>query len=65
MYGKGLMLGLKCKVSNILLCQEFRKKGLLVVPAANNVLRLLPPLNISKKEATIAINKINEVVSGL
>ena len=64
-FGKGLMLGIKCKVSNILLCQEFRKKGLLVVPAANNVLRLLPPLNISKKEATIAINKINEVVSGL
>ena len=42
---------------------DLRKKGLLVVPASNNVVRLLPPLNINKKEAKKAISIISEVVS--
>ena len=42
-----------------------REKGLLVVPASNNVIRLLPPLNITKKEAQKAIDIINEAVNEL
>ena len=60
--GKGLMLGIKCIIKNTDLCEKLRKKGLLVVPAANNVVRLLPPLNITRIEAKIAISKIKDVM---
>lgn len=62
-FGKGLMLGIKCKVPNSDLAIKLREKKLLVVPASNNVIRLLPPLNITKKEAKIAISIINEAVN--
>ena len=62
-FGKGLMIGIKCRKSNLDLTKDLRKKGLLVVPASNNVVRLLPPLNINKKEAKKAISIISEVVS--
>ena len=60
--GKGLMLGIKCIMSNTDLCKKLRERGLLVVPAANNVVRLLPPLNITRVEAKIAISIIKEVM---
>lgn len=44
--GKGLMLGLKCQVPNGEMVQRLRAEGLLTVPAADNVVRLLPPLII-------------------
>ena len=59
------MLGIKCSVPNSDLAGTLREKGLLVVPAANNVIRLLPPLNITKKEAQKAIDIINEAVNAL
>ena len=55
-YGKGLMLGLGCKISNVKLNETAREKGLLLVPAANNVLRLLPPLNVKKTEINLALD---------
>ena len=64
-FGKGLMLGIKCSVPNSDLAKILREKGLLVVPASNNVIRLLPPLNITKKEAQKAIDIINEAVNDL
>ena len=57
------MLGLKCKVSNIEFVEKLREKRLLVVPAANNVIRLLPPLNISREETDQALDSIREVMS--
>ncbi len=62
-YGKGLMIGIKCRISNLDICSDFRSKGLLAVPASNNVIRLLPPLNIKMNEAKLAIKMINEALS--
>ncbi len=62
-YGKGLMIGIKCHVSNQDLTKLLRDKQLLVVPASNNVIRLLPPLNITKKEAKKAVLIIKEALS--
>jgi len=59
------MLGIKCSVPNSDLAKILREKGLLVVTASNNVIRLLPPLNITKKEAQKAIDIINEAVNDL
>src|SRR3546814_15216093 len=41
--GTGLMLGLKCVVTNTDLVARLREEGLLTVGAAENVVRLLTP----------------------
>ena len=44
--GSGLMLGLRCRVSNNEVVNAGYDVGILTVPAAENVVRLLPALNI-------------------
>ena len=61
--GIGLMLGLKCAVSNTELLNELRDQGLLLVKAGDNVLRLLPPLNVSAAEEDEAIEILYRVAS--
>ena len=39
-----------------------REKGLLLVGAAENTIRLLPPLNTSKKEIDQAFGILSEVI---
>jgi acetylornithine/N-succinyldiaminopimelate aminotransferase len=53
--GQGLMLGLKTRVPNTEFVTAARKKGLLVVGAGDNVVRLLPPLIIEEREVREAI----------
>ena len=57
--GSGLMLGLKCKPA----VGEVVKAGydnlVITVPAGDNVLRLLPPLNLSEEEAAEAIKRLD------
>ena len=48
--GMGLMLGLKCGLANTLLVERLFANGLLAVPAADNAVRLLPPLIVSTEE---------------
>ena len=60
--GKGLMLGIKCKISNIDLCEELRNEGLLTVVSGDNILRLLPPLNIELEHIDICVNIISKVL---
>jgi len=48
--GSGLMLGLKCKPVNIDVVNAGYDNMLITVAAADNVIRLLPPLNISDAE---------------
>lgn len=49
--GQGLMLGLKMKVPNGDFIAAARDAGLIVLPAGDNVVRLLPPLTLSEEEA--------------
>ena len=49
--GEGLMLGLKCRVPNAEVVRAGYDARVLVVPAADNVVRLLPPLNLTEAEA--------------
>jgi acetylornithine/N-succinyldiaminopimelate aminotransferase len=55
--GEGLMLGVKCKVPNSEVANACIDNGLLVVPAGDNVIRLLPPLTITTKEVGEAMNR--------
>lgn len=59
--GIGLMVGIKCKVENTLLLAALRNEGLLVGKAGDNVVRILPPLNVSKTEIDEACQKIELV----
>jgi len=56
--GQGLMLGLKCKVTNQALLQSLAAQHLLTVQAGDNVVRLLPPLIVGEAEVDEACAKI-------
>lgn len=56
--GKELILGIECvdAVGDVIL--QLQKEGLLVLVAGPNVIRLLPPLIVSKEEIEIAVKKL-------
>ncbi len=45
------------------LTQRLKDNKLLTIRAAENVIRILPPLNVKKEEINIAINIIKKVCS--
>ncbi|MGJ8602672.1 MAG: aspartate aminotransferase family protein [Marivita sp.] len=57
--GLGLMLGLQCKIAPIDLVKAGYECGVITVPAADNVVRLLPPLTISEDEISEAVNRLD------
>tara|TARA_A100001011_G_scaffold28037_1_gene27304 strand:+ start:111 stop:815 length:705 start_codon:yes stop_codon:yes gene_type:complete len=59
--GVGLMLGLKCKVKTSTVIEAAYENSLLLVPAADNVVRILPPLNINEKELTFAMERLRKM----
>ncbi len=58
--GTGLMLGLKCKAANTDILKAAYDAALIMVPAADNVLRILPPLTISDDEINQALQRLEE-----
>jgi acetylornithine/N-succinyldiaminopimelate aminotransferase len=56
--GAGLMLGMKCRVSNMTLQNAFMAEGLLSVAAGDNVIRLVPPLVITDADIADAVAMI-------
>ena len=61
--GSGLMLGLKCKALNMDVVNAGYMAGVITVPAADNVVRLLPPLNISEDEMAQALARLEEAAN--
>ncbi len=59
--GKGLLLGLQLKVNNTIFIEKLRKKRLLTIKANENVVRILPPLNVKKNEVNMALKIIDKV----
>tara|TARA_Y100000741_G_scaffold324365_1_gene275223 strand:- start:1266 stop:2429 length:1164 start_codon:yes stop_codon:yes gene_type:complete len=56
--GRGLMLGIKCKVKNTEFVEHARANKLLSVKASDNVVRLMPPLILNIKESNEGLEKI-------
>ncbi|MFG1343767.1 aspartate aminotransferase family protein [Xanthobacter autotrophicus DSM 431] len=56
--GQGLLVGLKANVPAGDLILAMREEGLLAPGASDNVVRLLPPLNVSEDEVGLAVDKI-------
>jgi acetylornithine/N-succinyldiaminopimelate aminotransferase len=48
--GMGLMLGVKLKSDSRAFVNHLRTRGLLTVAAGDNVMRVLPPLNIDESQ---------------
>ena len=63
--GEGLMLGMKCKVPNMDVVAMAYKHNLLLVPGGDNVIRLLPALNISVVELTEAFHRLEQTALSL
>ena len=57
--GKGLLLGIKTKGSNLDFVNAARAENLLTVGAADSVVRILPPLTISHDEVRLGLAKID------
>ncbi|WP_027132851.1 aspartate aminotransferase family protein [Geminicoccus roseus] len=62
--GRGLIRGLKVKPVNAEFAAKGREHGLLTVPAAENVVRLLPPLTISFDEIDQALAMLDTICAG-
>ena len=63
--GEGLMLGLKCKVPPARMVQAGYDAKVILVPAGDDVARLLPPLNISDDEIDEGLSRIETAAAAL
>jgi acetylornithine/N-succinyldiaminopimelate aminotransferase len=63
--GLGLMLGLECKATNTDVVKAGYDALVATVPAADNVIRLLPPLTITDDEIAEAVTRLDAAVTAL
>ena len=63
--GSGLMLGLKCKATNTDVVTAGYAAGVITVPAGDNVVRLLPPLNIPDADIDEALTRLTAAAESL
>ncbi len=63
--GEGLMLGLKCKPAPVEVVKAGYEAGVLTVAAADNVLRLLPALNIPDADIAEALTRLDQAATHL
>ncbi|ANB56138.1 transaminase, acetylornithine/succinylornithine family protein [Anoxybacillus sp. B7M1] len=60
--GLGLLIGIECETDVAKLIPLIHEKGLLVLPAGANVIRLVPPLIVTKEELDRAVAILKEVL---
>lgn len=61
--GMGMMIGIKTTKDLSQVLDEARKKGLILLTAGSDVIRLLPPLTISRSEIDSALEVLEDVLS--
>ena len=59
--GKGLLLGLCLHKNQVPFIDKLLKSNLLTIRAAENVVRLLPPLNVTKQEINLSLKILDKV----
>ena len=63
--GQGLMLGLKCKLAPVDIVKAGYDQHVLTVPAADETLRILPPLTITDEEIAEAVRRLDLAAASL
>ena len=63
--GEGLILGLKCRATNTDIVRAGYAAHILTVPAADNVIRLLPALNITDADLAEAIKRLDAAATAV
>jgi acetylornithine/N-succinyldiaminopimelate aminotransferase len=63
--GEGLMLGLKCRIPPADVVKAGYEAGVLTVAAADNVVRLLPALNIPDEDISEALSRLDRTAASL
>ena len=63
--GRGLLIGIKLYKDQSKFIDKLMDNKLLTIRAAENVVRILPPLNVKKKELDYALDIMNKVCSEL
>ena len=61
--GAGMLVGIRCVATAGDVVAKAREKGLLVLTAGDNVLRILPPLTITEREIDEAVGILDKVAS--
>ena len=61
--GRGFLIGLQLHSDQTKFIRDLMKNKLLTIRAAENVVRILPPLNVNKKELDLALKIIKRVCS--
>jgi acetylornithine/N-succinyldiaminopimelate aminotransferase len=62
--GEGLMVGLKLGVPNTEFAAAAREANLLVIPAGDNVVRLIPPLIVTESDVEEAVRRLDAAANG-
>ncbi len=62
--GRGLMLGIELSTKVQPYLEQLCERGILALPAGPRVLRLLPPLVITREQLTRALDVVEEILSG-
>ncbi len=63
--GEGLLVGVRCLAPAADVVDALREHGLLAVAAGENVVRLLPPLNVTETEIDEAITRLDRALGAL
>ena len=63
--GRGLLIGIKLDTDQTEFIKKLMNNKLLTIRAAENVVRILPPLNVKTKEIDIALKIIDKVCSDI
>ncbi len=59
--GRGLLIGIQLHRDQVKFIKRLMENKLLTIRASDNVVRILPPLNVKKKELDLALKIINKV----
>ena len=65
MRGRGYLIGIQLYEDQTKFIQKLMDKKLLTIRAAENVIRILPPLNVKKNELDQALKIIDKVCAKL
>ena len=63
--GKGFLIGIQLHKDQTIFIKKLMENRLLTIKASENVIRVLPPLNVKKSELDLSLKIINKVCKEL